>query len=108
MQPTLIRRAAHKPLIQFIGSRVNLWKGKWVLILQHAAPHSGPHPLTPPNLEKHVAKASPVPPAPAAKAKNASSKGAIEFSELPARYRRAPMSEIEMEAIESGGATFIF
>lgn len=62
-----------------------------------APSHAGPHPLTPSNLEKHVAKASPVS-TPAKKPTH--SKGALEFADLPARYRRAPLSEAEMEAIE--------
>lgn len=27
MRPSLLTRAAHKPLIQFVGPRANLWKG---------------------------------------------------------------------------------
>ncbi|KAI7882359.1 hypothetical protein K492DRAFT_193618 [Lichtheimia hyalospora FSU 10163] len=96
MQPSFISRAVHKPLIQFVGSRANLWK--------NAPSHAGPHPMTPANLEKHVAKASP---APAPAKQPTYSKGALEFAELPPRYRRAPLSEAEMEAIESGGATLI-
>lgn len=71
---------------------------------KNAPSHAGPHPLTPANLEKHVAKASPVP-TPAKQPTHF--KGALEFADLPARYRRAPLSEAEMEAIESGGATLI-
>lgn len=54
--------------------------------------------MTPANLEKHVAKANPTPAAPAKQPTH--SKGALEFADLPARYRRAPLSEAEMEAIE--------
>ncbi|KAL1936292.1 hypothetical protein VTP01DRAFT_426 [Rhizomucor pusillus] len=97
MRPSLLSRAAHKPLIQFVGPRASLWKD--------APHHSGPHPLTPKNLEKHVAKAQPEAPKAAA---SQSSKGVLEFSQLPARYRRTPISDAEMEAIESGGATAVF
>ncbi|KAI7891104.1 uncharacterized protein EV154DRAFT_509180 [Mucor mucedo] len=103
MQPSTTLRAVHKPLIHFLGPRASLWKD--------APHHTGPHPLTPANLVKHVAKAStPATPPKAASATAASPKatvGALEFSQLAARYRRAPISEAEMEAIESGGATYI-
>ena len=58
--------------------------------------HVGPHPLTPPNLVKHVAQPSS---APAPKAKTAS-KQTLEFGQLDPKYRRTPISEIEMDAIE--------
>ncbi|KAI9360880.1 hypothetical protein BD770DRAFT_408717 [Pilaira anomala] len=101
MQPSTTLRAVHKPMIQFVGSRAKLWKD--------ATHHTGPHPLTPANLVKHVAEASKA--TPAAPAKSAAPKantGSLEFAELPSRYRRAPISEAEMEAIESGGATHLF
>ncbi|KAI7905842.1 uncharacterized protein BX663DRAFT_534851 [Cokeromyces recurvatus] len=93
MHPSITIRATHKPLIRFIGSRANLWKD--------APHHSGPHPLTPPNLVKHVAQPSQI------KAKQAANSSAIEFGQLAAKYRRVPISEAEMEAIESGGATYV-
>lgn len=68
-----------------------------------AVNHTGPHPLTPANLVKHVAEASKSTPAAASAAAAAAPKanaGTLEFAELPARYRRAPISEAEMEAIE--------
>ncbi|KAK4519282.1 uncharacterized protein ATC70_009514 [Mucor velutinosus] len=101
MQPTATLRAVHKPLIRFLGPRANLWKD--------APQHTGPHPLTPPNLVKHVAEASKPAAAAATSSKAASSQqqGVLEFSQLAAKYKRAPISEAEMEAIESGGATFI-
>lgn len=55
--------------------------------------------MTPPNLVKHVAKATSAPAPVAVQAAKAST-GALEFSQLAARYRRAPISEAEMEAIE--------
>ena len=63
-----------------------------------AAHHTGPHPLTPANLVKHVAEASKA--APAKTASSSSSSQSLEFGQLAARYRRAPISEAEMEAIE--------
>ncbi|KAI8391564.1 uncharacterized protein BYT42DRAFT_557315 [Radiomyces spectabilis] len=96
MQPSSILRAGHKPLIRFIGPRKALWKD--------APHHSGPHILTPANLEKHVPKPSAAAPSSSA---SSSSSSAIEFGQLPSRYRRAVLSEAEMEAIESGGATSI-
>lgn len=118
--------------------RYNIYTKKHIYICssQHkldATHHTGPHPLTPPNLVKHVAKADPVAPAKSAPASTttAAASGdskALEFGQLAARYRRAPISEAEMEAIEvriythrkvfclltpnliilqSGGATFI-
>ncbi|ORE11462.1 hypothetical protein BCV72DRAFT_246969 [Rhizopus microsporus var. microsporus] len=95
MQPSLTLRAAHKPLIRFLGPRATLWKD--------APHHSGPHPLTPPNLVKHVAQAEPQ-----ASVNKAVNSGSIEFGQLPTKYRRAVITEAEMEAIESGGATAIF
>ncbi|GAA5809392.1 hypothetical protein MFLAVUS_002800 [Mucor flavus] len=102
MQPSTTLRAVHKPMIQFIGSRANLWKD--------AVNHTGPHPLTPANLVKHVAEAPKSTPAAASAAAPKANAGTLEFAELPARYRRAPISEAEMEAIEvhSGGATHLF
>lgn len=60
-------------------------------------PHHGAHPLTPANLEKHVPKpeAKAAAPAPAA-----NTTGSIEMSQLPARYKRLPLTDVEMEAIE--------
>jgi hypothetical protein len=54
--------------------------------------------MTPPNLVKHVATASEAaaPKAPAAPKQPSH----LEFGQLPARYRRAPLTEAEMEAIE--------
>ena len=111
MHSSFVSRAVHKPLIQFVGSRVNLWKSMcdfcflllWpslIFLLFFLGPldaqHTvGPHPLTPANLEKHVAKASAQP----AAAKSPAT-GSLEFGQRPARYYRAPMSELEMEAIE--------
>lgn len=57
--------------------------------------HSGPHPLTPPNLVKHVAQAEPQ-----ASVNKAVNSGSIEFGQLPTKYRRAVITEAEMEAIE--------
>ncbi|KAG2220143.1 hypothetical protein INT45_013841 [Circinella minor] len=97
MHPSFVSRASvHKPLIQFVGSRVNLWKS--------ASHQHGPHPLTPANLEKHVAKADPV--APSKGQFPSYSSGSLEFSQRPARFNHAPITEAEIEAIESGGATF--
>jgi hypothetical protein len=68
--------------------------------LELDAPHHiGPHPLTPPNLVKHVAEASKVELVNKSVAPQASA-GALEFSQLAAKYRRAPITELEMEAIE--------
>ncbi|CAO0798872.1 unnamed protein product [Mucor circinelloides] len=99
MQPSATLRAVHKPLIRFLGPRANLWKD--------APQHTGPHPLTPPNLVKHVAEASKPTTAAPSKATSSQQQGVLEFSQLAAKYKRAPISEAEMEAIESGGATFI-
>ncbi|KAI8337450.1 hypothetical protein BC941DRAFT_36766 [Chlamydoabsidia padenii] len=89
-------RAGHQPMIRFVGSRQKLWK--------ESPPHHGAHPLTPANLEKHVPKAEPK----AAAANNTNITGSIEMSQLPARYRRLPLSEVEMEAVELGGANVIY
>ncbi|KAF7731572.1 hypothetical protein EC973_009336 [Apophysomyces ossiformis] len=97
MQASVSLRAAHRPLIRFIGSRKKLW--------QDVTHHNGPHPLTPPNLEKHVAKPD-LTPAPSAVTHSTS--GAMEYGQIPARYRRSLLTDAEMEAIESGGATMIF
>ncbi|OZJ03991.1 hypothetical protein BZG36_04034 [Bifiguratus adelaidae] len=110
MLPTFHRlaEAVRKPLIRFVGPRGPVWKDQ--------PAHRGPHPLTPPNLEKHVAKPQPrsqpsqsqnAAPARSSPAKN-SHQEAIEFSQLPAKYRRPPIADIEIEAIETGGATAIF
>ncbi|KAI8087821.1 uncharacterized protein B0P05DRAFT_532417 [Gilbertella persicaria] len=95
MQPSSTLRAAHKPLIRFLGPRANLWKD--------APHHVGPHPLTPPNLVKHVAQPTQTP-----TKSVTSSKNAIEFGQLAPKYHRTLISEAEMEAIESGGATALF
>ncbi|KAI9474876.1 hypothetical protein BDB00DRAFT_879616 [Zychaea mexicana] len=97
MHSSIVSRAVHKPLIQFVGSRANLWK--------NSAHHAGPHPMTPANLEKHVAKPDPVP---AQKPSSPSyTAGSVEFGQRPTRYYHTPISEAEMEAIESGGASLI-
>ncbi|CAO3671915.1 unnamed protein product [Umbelopsis ramanniana] len=102
MQPTIARAAR---LIQFVGPRKNIWKD--------SASHAGKHPLEPANLEKHVAQANPkaeiqqqkaaAPPA-ASKKPSTGSSATLEFSQIPARYRRPVISDIEMEVIQSGGA----
>ena len=54
--------------------------------------------MTPANLEKHVAKADPVVPS---KGQSPSySSGSLEFSQRPARFNHAPITEAEIEAIE--------
>ncbi|KAJ2762275.1 hypothetical protein H4S06_000751 [Coemansia sp. BCRC 34490] len=71
----------HVPLIRFIGPRKNVWK-----------------------TQKQEEQQSAV----AGGSGSASAKGAgeaINFWELPARYRPLPVSEAEIEAIESGGAS---
>ncbi|ORX63172.1 hypothetical protein DM01DRAFT_1379694 [Hesseltinella vesiculosa] len=101
MQPTTTMRAVHTPLIRFVGSRQALWKSQ--------PPHTGPHPLTPSNLEKHVPKPEPVLAAPAiTPASSTTAAGAIEMSQLPARYHRVPLTQAEMEAIELGGADLTY
>ncbi|KAJ2369053.1 hypothetical protein IW150_005248 [Coemansia sp. RSA 2607] len=70
----------HVPLMKFLGPRKNIWK-------------SG---------QDSSASAS---------AATSTAKGgaqeAINFWELPARYRPLPFSEAEIEAIESGGASLV-
>ncbi|KAJ2716373.1 hypothetical protein H4R19_000686 [Coemansia spiralis] len=85
MRATIVSRAKaqyqwhrHVPLVKFIGPRKALWAKK-------AA-------------ELGSAQSAPAPAAAAA---------AIEFWELPARYRPLPMSVAEIEAIESGGASLL-
>ncbi|KAI8098916.1 uncharacterized protein BX664DRAFT_319921 [Halteromyces radiatus] len=98
MQFSKVLRAGHQPMIRFVGSRQALWK--------ETPPHHGPHPLTPANLEKHVPKPEPVTRSTA----NVSSStgGSIEMSQLPSRYKRLPLTDIEMEAIDLGGANLIY
>jgi hypothetical protein len=60
-------------------------------------PHHGAHPLTPANLEKHVPKPEQKA---AASAPATNTTGSIEMSQLPARYKRLPLTDVEMEAIE--------
>ncbi|KAJ1726607.1 hypothetical protein LPJ61_005071, partial [Coemansia biformis] len=67
----------HVPLLKFIGPRKAVWGMK--------------------AMEPQGAQPSPV----------AAQTGAINFWELPARYRPLPMSEAEIEAIESGGASLL-
>ncbi|KAJ1646929.1 hypothetical protein LPJ64_001673 [Coemansia asiatica] len=74
----------HVPLMKFLGPRKNIWKNK---------------------------KATEEPSAVSGSSASSSSKSlkqdGINFWELPARYRPLPISEAEMEAIESGGASLI-
>ncbi|ORZ19316.1 hypothetical protein BCR42DRAFT_409566 [Absidia repens] len=91
-------RAGHQPMIRFVGSRQALWK--------ETPPHHGAHPLTPANLEKHVPKPQPV--ATSASSSASSPTGSLEMSQLPARFQRLPLSDIEMEAVELGGASIIY
>lgn len=70
-----------------------------------APQHTGPHPLTPPNLVKHVPEASK--PAAASKAAAPQQQGVLEFSQLAAKYKRAPISEAEMEAIEVSNIEYL-
>ncbi|KAI7818059.1 hypothetical protein BX661DRAFT_181093 [Kickxella alabastrina] len=65
----------HVPLMKFLGPRKNLWKPTATTTTEMAGKTSS------------------------------NSKEAINFWELPARYRPLPISEAEIEAIESGGAT---
>ncbi|SAL98837.1 hypothetical protein [Absidia glauca] len=90
-------RAGHQPMIRFVGSRQKLWK--------ESPPHHGAHPLTPANLEKHVPKPEQKA---AASAPATNTTGSIEMSQLPARYKRLPLTDVEMEAIELGGANVIY
>ncbi|KAJ2685095.1 hypothetical protein GGH99_003857 [Coemansia sp. RSA 1285] len=73
----------HVPLIRFIGPRKNVWKTQKQEQQQQQSAVAGG-------------------------SGSASAKGAgeaINFWELPARYRPLPVSEAEIEAIESGGAS---
>lgn len=77
-----------------------------------SAPHAGKHPLEPANLEKHVAQANPkaeiqqqkaaTPPAASQKPSTGSS-ATFEFSQIPAKYKRPVISDIEMEVIQVSG-----
>ncbi|KAJ2780213.1 hypothetical protein GGI15_003620 [Coemansia interrupta] len=67
----------HVPLMKFLGPRKNIWKSG----------HSDAAATT------STAKSS--------------VQEAINFWELPARYRPLPFSEAEIEAIESGGASLV-
>ncbi|KAJ1957218.1 hypothetical protein GGI12_005085, partial [Dipsacomyces acuminosporus] len=72
----------HVPLMRFVGPRKELWAKK-------AAELNGSIATT------------------QATAAAAGSVEAINFWELPARYRPLPISEAEIEAIESGGASLL-
>ncbi|KAJ2295778.1 hypothetical protein IWW55_005332 [Coemansia sp. RSA 2706] len=84
MRGTVIRQAKaqyqwhkHVPLIKFIGPRKALWE-------QQAG---GSQPVT--------------------AGGSGGGKEAMNFWELPARYRPRPISDAEIEAIESGGASLV-
>ncbi|KAJ2865977.1 hypothetical protein GGI22_001391, partial [Coemansia erecta] len=82
MRLTLVARAKaqyqwhkHVPRIRFVGPRKNVWKTEQ---------------------QQQPTKAA------AAAGGGSAAVEAINFWELPARYRPLPMSEAEIEAIESG------
>ncbi|KAJ2658249.1 hypothetical protein IWW48_004105 [Coemansia sp. RSA 1200] len=74
----------HVPLIRFIGPRKNVWKTQKQQQQQQQ--------------QQSVADGS-------GSASVTGAGEAINFWELPARYRPLPVSEAEIEAIESGGAS---
>ncbi|KAJ2478624.1 hypothetical protein EV174_004253 [Coemansia sp. RSA 2320] len=89
MRATVFRQAAfqaqykwhrHVPLMRFVGPRKDVW----------AKPN-------PANSSSPAVALEPT--------ATAADGGAINFWELPARYRPLPISAAEMEAIESGGAS---
>ncbi|KAJ2773851.1 hypothetical protein IWQ57_001102 [Coemansia nantahalensis] len=68
----------HVPLVKFIGPRKELWAQK-AAELRAAQPAAA----------------------------QAAAAAVIQFWELPARYRPLPVSDAEIEAIESGGASLV-
>ncbi|RUS33844.1 hypothetical protein BC938DRAFT_483517 [Jimgerdemannia flammicorona] len=101
MHSTIARAAAEfrKPMIRFLGPRKLLWK-------DHDPHHGTTHPLAPNNLVKSVAQPSVA--QSSARTSRKSANGAIEFSELPAKYKHALLTEAEIEAVQLGGASAIF
>ncbi|KAJ1675783.1 hypothetical protein EV182_000590 [Spiromyces aspiralis] len=90
MYPTRFVRAAaqykwhkHIPLIKFVGPRKDLWSRKAAKL---RAEEGGPRSVS-------------------ASASTTDGTGALEFWQLPPRYRPPPLTESEIEAIESGGAS---
>ncbi|KAJ1664976.1 hypothetical protein EV178_003655 [Coemansia sp. RSA 1646] len=86
MRLTLLARAKaqyqwhkHVPRIRFVGPRKNVWKTQQ--------------------------QSSQQIPTTTVAGKASGTAEAINFWELPARYRPLPMTEAEIEAIESGGAS---
>ncbi|KAJ1986035.1 hypothetical protein H4R33_003602 [Dimargaris cristalligena] len=91
MLPTLPRFAAtvphkHVPLIRFLGPRR-------LLPQTHSSAPGSASPAAPQSTKPPTSPAH---------------SGALEYSELPSRYRSAGPTAEEMEAIESGGATAIY
>ncbi|KAJ1899204.1 hypothetical protein LPJ81_004189 [Coemansia sp. IMI 209127] len=75
----------HVPRIRFVGPRKSVWKTEQ----QHPT----------------AASAAAATETAAAGTGGSATAEAINFWELPARYRPLPMSEAEIEAVESGGAS---
>jgi len=115
MRVTIITRASHvhKPLINFIGKRT------WGAVESSSEPQ--PHPQAPENVvpkpvtdfkryranaQQHgpLARAGHFP----SRQNNGEPEVVLDRDELPKRFRRMVLSAKEIEAIESGGATFIW
>ncbi|CAO3567810.1 unnamed protein product [Mortierella alpina] len=111
MIPSPIRMAAaaraRVPLIKFLGPRRLLPKEHHEPTRHPAAPKDSAFPL------KTIAPtSSPSQSRPASTSAtsgpNGVSRQTMDFAELPARYRHPPLTEAEIEAIETGGATMVY
>ncbi|GJJ77087.1 small subunit ribosomal protein YMR-31 [Entomortierella parvispora] len=108
MLPSTVRLAAiaRTPLIKFVGPRSALNEAHHEATRHPAAPKDASYPLK----AGIPVKATPFSSSskPATQGPNGTSRLVLDFTELPARYRHPQLTEAEIEAVETGGATAIF
>ncbi|KAG0044468.1 hypothetical protein BGZ83_010320 [Gryganskiella cystojenkinii] len=111
MLPSTVRLAAiaRTPLIKFLGPRSALNEAHHEATRHPAAPKDAAYPLK----AGAPVKASPSTSSsssskPAQQGPLGTSRHVLDFTELPARYRHPQLTEAEIEAVETGGATAIF
>ncbi|CAO3574254.1 unnamed protein product [Mortierella alpina] len=108
MLPSTINRAAVQarvPLIKFLGPRSALNEAHHAPARHPAAPKDAEYPLkavapVKASFSSSSSKASAAP--------GGASRHYLDFTELPARYRRPQLTQAEIEAVEAGGADLIY
>ncbi|KAG0259160.1 hypothetical protein BG011_002820 [Mortierella polycephala] len=112
MIPSAVRMAAvaqaRVPMIRFIGPRSALPKEHHEATRHPAAPKDADYPLKAGTPTKASPSSSSKPSSASTPGPLGTSRLEMNFAELPKRFHHPQLTEAEIEAVETGGATMIY